>query len=165
MSKKLLRGIGSLGMIVLLNSPLVASAQMPFTIPLEGGRMRMEGPGFMFPLMMLKKLDLTPEQESRVQEIMTAQQGTLKSLFKQLEATHEQVATKFFTPGSLSTTDLTQQTQSISQLREQLMTEGLKTALAIREVLTAEQLAKAAQLQEKMRAMRMEMRQLLEDND
>jgi Spy/CpxP family protein refolding chaperone len=165
MFKKLLRGIGSLGIVALLSSPIVAAAQMPFNIPLEGGRMRIEGPGFMFPFMILKKLDLTPEQESRIQEIITAQQGTLKSLFKQLETAHEQVATKFFAPGSLSPTDLAQQTQSISQLREQLMNEGLKAALAIRNVLTPEQLTKAAQLQEKMRAMRAEMRQLWDDND
>jgi len=167
MVKKLVNGIvGVLGIVLFFSKPMVVQAQMPFTIPLEGGRMRVEGPpGFMFPLMTLKKLDLTPTQESRIEEIMAAQQGSLKSLFKQLEAAHEQVTAKFLAPGSLSTADFAQHTQNISQLREQLMQEGLKAALAIREVLTPEQLAKAAQMQQKMRAMRTEMRQLFEDND
>ncbi|MGE0683839.1 MAG: Spy/CpxP family protein refolding chaperone [Candidatus Binatia bacterium] len=164
MSNKLIRLIGSVGIFLLLNIPIASSAQM-FFAPHGGGRMRVEGPGFMFPFMLLKKLDLTTEQESRIREIMASHRGTLQSLFKQLEATHEQMATKFFAPGSLSPADLLQQTQRLSQLREQLMNEGLNAALAIRGVLTPEQLTKAAQLQEKMRAMRAEMRQLWDDND
>lgn len=127
--------------------------------------MRIEGPGFMFPFILLKKLDLTDDQEARIRGIMAAHRGALQSLFKQLEAAHEQAATRFFAPGSLTSADLAPQTQHISQLREQLMNEGLKAALAIRDVLTPEQLTKAAQLHEKLRTMRAEMRQLWDDDE
>ena len=119
----------------------------------------------MFPMMILKKLDLTSEQRTRIQEIMAAHRNSLRSLFEQLETTHDQISTKFFAPGSLTASDLAPQTQSMSRLREALINEGLKAALEIRQALTPEQLVKAAQLQEKMREMREEMRQLLDDGD
>ena len=125
--------------------------------------MRGGGLGFMFPMMFLKKLDLTPEQEARIRKIMAAHRGSLRSLFERLEAAHDQLSTKFLTPGELAASDLAPQTQKVNQLREELMHEGLKTALEIRDVLTSEQLVQAARLQEKMRGIRAEMRQLLGD--
>ena len=56
--------------------------------------------------------------------------------------------------------DLTGQVQRAAQLREQLMQEGLKVALEVRALLTPDQLAKAAQLKDRVRALRAEMRSL-----
>ena len=165
MPRKLSRVIGSVLVFFLLSGPLIAQAEMPFSHLHGGGRMRGGSPGFMFPLVILKKLDLTSAQKSRVREIMAAHRDTLRSLFERLEKEHDQLATKFFAPGSLTAEDLTSQTQSLSQLREALMNEGVKAALEIRKVLTSEQLGEAARLQNKMREMRAEMRQLLEDDD
>ena len=121
-----------------------------------------DGPGMMLPLM-LKKLDLTADQDAQVQKIMAAHHDTFKALFTKLEAAHEEMANKFFAPGALSAADLTSQTQAVSQLREQLMNEGLKVALEIRGVLTPDQLAKAAQLKDRMQAMHAEMRSFFEE--
>lgn len=165
MLRKLIRLVGSMSIFFLLSGPLAAQAQMPFSPRHGGGPMRGGGPGFMFPMMILKKLDLTSEQRSRIREIVVAHRDTLRSLFERLETEHDQLSTKFFAPGSLTAADLTPQTQSMSQLREELMSEGLKAALEMRKVLTPEQLTKAAQLQEKMRKVRAEMRQLFADDD
>jgi Spy/CpxP family protein refolding chaperone len=143
-----------------------ASAQdrMMFHGPPPGGMMMGDGPGMMFPLL-LKKLDLTSEQDARIKEIMTAHRDTFHSLFKQLETAHDAMTDRFFTPGDLKATDLDSQSQNVKQLREQLMNEGLKVGVEIRNVLTPEQLTKAAQIKEKMRAMHQQMRSLMEDGN
>src|SRR5262245_18822642 len=79
-----------------------------------------DGPGMMLPLMM-NKLDLTADQNEQVRKIMAEHRTTLRALFKQLEAVHEEMADKFFVPGDLQPTDFTLQNQQIQQLRAQLM--------------------------------------------
>jgi Spy/CpxP family protein refolding chaperone len=80
-----------------------------------------------------------------------------------LQVAHKDVADKLFAPGEVQTEDLTTQVQRVAQLREQLMQEGLKVALEVRGILTPEQLAKAADLKERMRALHAEMRGLFKD--
>jgi Spy/CpxP family protein refolding chaperone len=53
--------------------------------------------------------------------------------------------------------------QRMAQLREQLAQEGLKVALEVRAVLTPEQLIKAGEIKDRMRALHSEMRGLLRD--
>ena len=122
------------------------------------------GPGFMFP-MILKKLNLTQEQDTKVQTIMASHRDAFRSLFKQLEAAHETMANRFFTPGRLTSDDVTSQAKPIHQIREQLMNEGLKVAVEVREVLTPEQLTKASQLKQKMQAVQEQMRGVFDDED
>jgi Spy/CpxP family protein refolding chaperone len=153
-----------LGLVALSlwTAPVFAQHHLRMGPPGPGGMMMGDGPGMMLPLM-LKKLELTAEQDTQVQNIMAAHRDAFKTLFTKLEAAHEEMANKFFAPGELNTADLTSQTQGMSQLREQLMNEGLKVALEIRGVLTPEQIAKAAQLKDQMQALHAEMRSLFED--
>jgi Spy/CpxP family protein refolding chaperone len=122
------------------------------------------GPGMMLPLM-LKKLDLTPEQQAKVDQIMESHRANFRKFFPQMEAAHEAFAAKLFTPGPLTAADVSDQTVQISQLREQLMQEGLAVALEVRNLLTPEQLAKAAELHTKMKTLRAEMRGVMEDKE
>ena len=57
--------------------------------------------------------------------------------------------------------DLKPQLDEIAGLRRQLMEQGVKTALAIRKVLTPEQLAKVAELKQRMDKLHAEMRELM----
>ena len=50
-----------------------------------------------------------------------------------------------------------------AQLREQLAQEGLKVGIEVRDVLTPEQLTKAAEIKDRIRALRTEMRGLFRD--
>jgi Spy/CpxP family protein refolding chaperone len=152
----------ALVVLSLWTAPVSAQPHRMMGPPGPGGMMMGDGPGMMFPLM-LKKLELTTDQDAQVQNIMAAHRDTFKTLFTQLEATHEEMASKFFAPGALSAADLTAQTQGVSQLREQLMNEGLKVALEIRGVLTPDQLAKAAQLKDQMQALHAQMRSFFEE--
>jgi Spy/CpxP family protein refolding chaperone len=126
------------------------------------GRMMGDAPGMMLPLV-LKGVDLTDAQEKQVREIMADHRATFRTLFGELQAAHKDVADKLFAPGSVRAEDLTPQMQRVAELREQLMQEGLKVALAVRGVLTLEQLAKAAELKDRMRALHTEMRGLFKE--
>jgi len=126
------------------------------------GGMMGGGPGMMLPLM-LKGADLTAEQEKQVQEIMAAHRQTFRTLSSQLRAANDEMNNKLFAPGEVKADDLTPLVQKVSQLRQQLMQEGLKVALEVRGVLTPEQLGKAAQVKERMQALHTEMRGLLKE--
>jgi Spy/CpxP family protein refolding chaperone len=125
-------------------------------------RMIEDGPGMLLPLV-LKGIDLTEEQEKQVNEIMTAHRATFRTLFGELQAAHRDLADRLFAPGSVQVEDLTPQIQQVAKLREQLMQEGLKVALEVRGLLTPEQLAKAAEIKDRMRALHTEMRGLFRE--
>jgi Spy/CpxP family protein refolding chaperone len=126
------------------------------------GRMMEDGPGMLLPLV-LKSIDLTKEQEKQVHEIMTAHHATFRPLFSELQATQKDLVDKLFAPEDVQATDLTAQMQRMAQLREQLTEEGLKVALEVRRLLTPEQLAKAAEIKDRMRALHAEMRGLFRE--
>jgi Spy/CpxP family protein refolding chaperone len=130
--------------------------------PMGPGHMAGDAPGMMLPLV-LKGVDLTDEQEKQVHEIMAAHRATFRTLFSELQAAHKDMADKLFAPGEVRAEDLTTQMQRVAQLREQLMQEGLKVALEVRRILTPQQLAKAAELKERMDALHTEMRGLFKE--
>jgi Spy/CpxP family protein refolding chaperone len=121
-------------------------------------------PGIMVPLV-LRHANLTPEQQAQVHKIMDAEHENLRALFKQLQTANDQLADKLFAAGAVQATDLAPQVQQITQLRQQLMEQGLKTALAIRAVLTPAQLAKVAQLRDRVEKLQAEMRSVFEGSD
>jgi Spy/CpxP family protein refolding chaperone len=125
-------------------------------------RMLGDAPGMMLPLV-LKGVDLTDAQEKQVREIMAAHRATFRTLFSALQGAHKDLADKLFTPGEVQAEDLTAQIQRVTELRERLMQEGLKVALEVRALLTPEQLAKAAELKDRVRALHAEMRGLFKD--
>jgi Spy/CpxP family protein refolding chaperone len=127
------------------------------------GMMR-DSTGMLLPLV-LKGVDLTPEQETRVHEIMEARRATLRTLSQQLRQAHDELSDKLLAPGDVQSADFAPSLQRIAQLREQLMQEGLKVALEVRRVLTPEQLVKAAELKERMKALHTEMRSLFKEKD
>ena len=126
------------------------------------GRLMGDAPGMMLPLV-LKGLDLTAEQQKQVRDNMQEHRATFRTLFSELQVARKDVADKLFAPENVQASDLEPQMQRVSQLREQLMQEGLKVALAVRGVLTPEQLAKAAELKDRLRALHTEMRELFKD--
>jgi Spy/CpxP family protein refolding chaperone len=126
------------------------------------GRMLEDGPGMLLPLV-LKGIDLTAAQEQRVHEIMTAHRATFRTLFAEMQTAHKDLADKLFAPGDVQVADFTTQMQRLAQLREQLMREGLQVAIQVREVLTPEQLVKAAEIKDRLRALHTEMRGLFRE--
>jgi len=103
---------------------------------------------------LLKGIGLSPEQNQRVQQIIASHRATLQSLFGQLQAANTALANKLIVPEEVKADDLAPQVQRITELREQLLLEGLQAVLEVRSVLTLEQRAKAVQLKEQLRTLR-----------
>lgn len=140
------------GLIAMGISSFSVSAQEQVGVPDVTGWMPY-GAGSMLP-MILRGVNLTIEQDLRIQEIMVAHRPTFQRLNKQLQAAHKEMADKLFAPGELRTDDLTSHVQRIGQLRGQQFQEGLKVMLEIRGVLTHEQLVKASQVKQRLEALR-----------
>ncbi len=136
----------------------------PMGGPPMGGMMHGDSPAIML-RMVLKQANLTSEQQDQVRKIMEADHQSLRALFTQLQAANNQVAEKLFAPGAVQAADLVPLVQKVTQLRQQLMEQGVKTALAIRAVLTPQQLAKVAQVQARLEQLQAEMRSILEGNN
>ena len=112
--------------------------------------------------MVLKRADLTPDQQNQVRKIMDDDHQQLRALFAKLQAANNQLADKLFGPGTVTAADVAPQVQQVTQLRQQLMEQGVKTALAVRAVLTPDQLAKVRQMKDRIDQLQTEMRTLLE---
>lgn len=115
--------------------------------------------------LVLKQADLTPDQQTQVHKIMDADHQNLRALFAQLQAANKQLADKLLAPGAVQAADLTPQVQQITQLRQQLMEQGVKTALAVRAVLTPAQLTKVSQLKDRAETLQAELRSLFDAGD
>ena len=114
------------------------------------GRMGM-GMGMGFPLF-LRGVNLTADQKTQVQQIMSNHRETFRGLLSQLRSVHSEIESKILSAGNVEETDLTAPIQQLSQLQSQLADENLKVTLEIRTLLTPDQLAQAAQYRDQMQA-------------
>ena len=154
-----------LGLVVASVSYTPVFAQPRFGMEMAGPMGPMgDGPGMFLPLL-LRGVGLTAEQKEQVRAIMDAHHKTFPELFRQLRTAHDELATKLLASGDVKAEDLTSPAQRITQLRDQLLQEGTQVMLAVRQVLTPEQLAKAAQIKERMDALQDEMRSLMRGNN
>jgi Spy/CpxP family protein refolding chaperone len=103
---------------------------------------------------LLKEIGLTSEQTQQVQQIIASHRETLQSLFGQLQTANAALANKLIVPEEVKAEELAPQVARITELREQLLLEGLQAVLEVRNVLTAEQRVKAVQLKEQLQALR-----------
>lgn len=108
--------------------------------------------------------DLTAEQQTQIQAIRDAHKETFQTLRSQMREVRAEIADKLYGPGEVTEEVLTSQIKQLSELGEKLRQEGLKVALEVRGVLTEEQLAKAAELRERVRALRGEIRSIFQGN-
>jgi Spy/CpxP family protein refolding chaperone len=162
MSRRMICSMGFVMVIALVVvagswTPTRAQSRMPWHGP-GGGR---SDAGMMLPLL-LRSAHLSPEQDAKVREILAARRTASRALVGELRQAQEDLADKLFAPGVVKDTDLQPQLQKIAQLREQLLQEGAKATLEVRALLTPEQLGRAAQVKDRFRQLRTEMRQLVE---
>ena len=124
-----------------------------------GGR----GPGDSMSPFILRSLNLTPDQWTEVRKAVAAHRPTFETLWKQLRDARQNLAARLVDPRPAEATDADIQAlvQRIGKAREQLGNEALQLTLDIRKVLTAEQIAKAGEVQAKLKDLRGQMRQLL----
>lgn len=125
----------------------------------QGGMMG-EGAGMTLPLL-LRGANLTADQKTQVQQIMANHRSTFQNLFSQLRAAQDQISSKLLSTGAVGESDLAPQLQQVSTLRSQLAEEGLRVALEIRNILTPDQLANAAQFKTQMQSLQSQMKNLM----
>jgi Spy/CpxP family protein refolding chaperone len=160
--------------VLVSGAPLAASAQPPPGAPpgppggmrlgmrpFGGDVMLGDAPGMTLPLM-LRHADLTAEQQTRVHDILSADRERLHTLLHQLDTANDALAAKVVAPGTVNAGALEPDVEQIARLRQDLMEQGLKTALAVRAVLTSEQLAKVAAVQTKLQSLQQQMHELLD---
>jgi len=120
------------------------------------------GGGSLLPLMM-RSANLTPEQDTKVKELVVARRTAARALSQQLRQSEDELAEKLLAPGSVNMADVQPQLQRIAQLREQILRDSTQAALDTRGLLTPEQLARAGQTNTRMRQLQREMRQLWQE--
>jgi Spy/CpxP family protein refolding chaperone len=162
--------VGLVGLVTISLAAISAAAQ---GMPMRGG---WAGPGGgpgggpeagaeVFPLrIIMRSVGLTDAQRDQVRQILTAHRPRFQALRGQIRALTTQLTDKLYAPGAVSADDASAIRHQISELRDQLGQEGLQTALEIRNVLTPEQLAKAAQIRNRMQELRAEMQNLMGGN-
>ncbi len=126
----------------------------------HGPGMMNDGAAMTLPLL-LRGANLTADQKAQVKQIMANHRATFQNLFSQLRALQDQISGKLFSTAAVSESDVAPQLQQVTALRSQLAEEGLRVALEIRNILTPDQLAKAAQLKTQMQSLRNQMQNLM----
>lgn len=116
------------------------------------GSSRGDGPGTLV-LLLLKGIDLTSEQKQQVRNVLVAHRENLETLFRDLQAANAALTKTLFAAEEIGPADIASVAERVSQLRQQLLQEGLQVVLEVRQVLTPEQRAKAARLREQLRTL------------
>jgi Spy/CpxP family protein refolding chaperone len=111
---------------------------------------------------MIRAAQLTPEQQTKVRAILSAHRATARPVIEQLRQAQQELGSKLLGPGSVQAADLQPQLQRIGQLRDQLAQDSANAALEVRAVLTPEQLARVVQTKDRLKQLREEMRQLMQ---
>ncbi|MDX2166090.1 MAG: periplasmic heavy metal sensor [Deltaproteobacteria bacterium] len=142
--------------------PPPGAAPGPFRVMIGGEGPLGEGPGMLLPLM-LHATNLSPAQEEKIRTIMRADRERLRALFGQIDQANDALAAKLIGPAPVDAAGLAPEVERITALRTELLKQGLQSALAIRAVLTPEQLEQAARKRARMLALQKEMRELMEE--
>jgi len=145
----------------LLCAPLMATPSTAQGMGMgHGGMMGMHGGGSPF-MMLLKSANLTPAQQQQVQLILNSDRAKMEGIHKQLFALHEQISAKLFGAGALTSADLKPLVQQASRLESELNQNMADTAVAIRNVLTADQIKHLAEVQQKLHSLHAQMQGLM----
>jgi Spy/CpxP family protein refolding chaperone len=106
------------------------------------GHMKGGGPGRLIHLL-LRSTDLTPDQETQAHQILDAGRVAVQDLFTQLHQADNDLANLLLGAQEVQPAALAAQQALIAQLHQQLAQHEATTVLAIRAILTPDQLAKA----------------------
>ena len=110
---------------------------------------------------LLSGVNLSSAQQTQVQQLHEAARTQAKPLMQQLRSLHQQIEALLFAAGAVNTTQLAALHQQESTLRGQLDDIHLNTLLQVRSVLTADQIAQAAQTHAQMESLHQQMHSLM----
>lgn len=122
------------------------------------GMMHEDGSAFM---MLLKFADLTPAQRNQVHEILRSERAQMMSVHREFQQVHEQLAAKLLAPGAVSAADLEPLEQKAFRCQKQIGQNMVDSALAIRNLLTPEQLARLGEAHRKLENLHAQIQSLM----
>ncbi|HEY1614871.1 MAG TPA: Spy/CpxP family protein refolding chaperone [Rhizomicrobium sp.] len=123
----------------------------------HGGFMH-DGSGF---LMLLKSANLTQPQREQVHQILQAAHAKMKPLMQQQHTIEAAIAAKLLGPGSVTVGELAPLMQQAQQGRQQIDQSMIDSAVAIRSVLTAEQIKHLAHVHQQLQSLHSQIEQLM----
>ena len=140
-------GLATAGMFA-----LSAQAQPPGPPPMmgphHGGGF---GPGRVIHVL-LRSADLTADQQTQAHQILDANHSAVETIFTNLRQANNDLASLLLGASDVQADALSTQLTKINGLQLQLEQQTANTVLAIRALLTPEQLAKAAAAETQMQA-------------
>jgi Spy/CpxP family protein refolding chaperone len=145
---------------VLFGVALVGAALAPSGADAQSWGRGHGGDGLMLPAL-LRSANLTPDQQTKMHDILKARRGAVRPLVQSLRQAQQTLADKLLAPGTVGMADVQPQLDTINQLRGQLLQNSAQAALDIRALLTPDQVAKAADTKDKLRQLRQQIQQLL----
>lgn len=124
------------------------------------GHMGMHGSGSSF-MMLLKSANLTDAQRQQVRQILQSEHAQMKSVHQQFEAIHEQLADKLLSPGKVTAAEIAPLEQKAYRYQQQMDQGMVDTALAIRNVLTTDQLNHLAQVHKQLQSLHSQIQSIM----
>ncbi|MGH7766045.1 MAG: Spy/CpxP family protein refolding chaperone [Candidatus Binatia bacterium] len=119
--------------------------------------------GLMSPRL-LNALNLTPEQAAKIEASKNAFRDAQRAYLSEIRVLRQEVGDKLFGANRAAEADVARAITKIADLREKILREGFRIALDVRNVLTPEQLAKAATIRQHMIELQSEVRELYNEN-
>lgn len=95
---------------------------------------------------LLDGVTLTDSQKTKVHALMKAEHQDSKSLRDQLHAVHEQIETKLLSAGDVTEATIAPLAQQEASLMQQLGAKHVAEEIALRNLLTSDQIAKASSI-------------------
>ena len=138
--------------------PLSAQPSMPSGHGGMGHFMHGGGSPFM---MLLKSANLTDAQREQVREILKSEHAQMKSVHQQFESVHEQLAEKLLSPGKVTAAELAPLEQKAYRYQQEIDQGMMDTAIAIRNVLTSDQLSHLAQVHKQLQSLHSQIQSIM----
>ncbi|MGH7848383.1 MAG: Spy/CpxP family protein refolding chaperone [Candidatus Binatia bacterium] len=101
---------------------------------------------------LLRGVNLTGEQKTKMQEILQSQRSGLQDTYNRMRATQNEIGKRLLSAENLDESQLTTLLEQTLFLQNQLARRSFRTMLDIRNLLTAEQLAQGAKYREQLKA-------------
>jgi protein CpxP len=124
------------------------------------GHMGMRDGGSPF-MMLLKSANLTDAQKQQVHEILKSEHQQMKSVHQQFEAIHEQLADRLLSSGKVTPADLAPLEQKAYRYQQQIDQGMVDTAIAIRNVLTSDQINHLAQVHKQLQSLHSQIQSIM----
>jgi Spy/CpxP family protein refolding chaperone len=109
----------------------------------------------------LRAIQLTPDQQSKLRQIMDSERSQSEAAMSHLHSIHEQITNKLLGTGRVSEAELAPLSRQANEIDRQVQERSLNTALRVRAFLTPEQLATMNQFHQQVTSINAQIEKLM----